>query len=245
MRGAVEITGQNQQSPARENLFLSIGFNLLLPVLLLKKGGAWLPGLQDWQVLALALVFPVTYFVYDLVRRWKYNFISILGFVSVLLTGGIGLLQLNPFWIAVKEAAIPGIIGLVLVGSLRTPYPVVQKLFYNPEIINVEIVRGRLMESGKQGEFEQLLTRCTWLLGASFFVSAILNFVLARIIVRTNPAENGLLFNQELGALALWSWPVIVVPCTAVMMFAFWQLFKGIKRMTGLELEEVFRQGRI
>jgi hypothetical protein len=36
------------------------------------------------------------------------------------------------------------------------------------------------------------------------------------------------------------SWPVIVVPSMGMMMFALWRLLGGIKRLTGLELEEVF-----
>ncbi len=41
----------------------------------------------------------------------------ILGIVSVLLTGGIGVLELDTQWLAVKEALIPGIIGVVVLGS--------------------------------------------------------------------------------------------------------------------------------
>src|SRR5690625_3325418 len=86
----------------RENIFLNLALNLLVPVLLLKKGATWLPALSPVQVLLVALLFPTIYFIYDFYKRRKYNFISILGFASILLTGGIGLLQLNPIWVAVK-----------------------------------------------------------------------------------------------------------------------------------------------
>jgi hypothetical protein len=46
-----------------------------------------------------------------------------LGFVSVLLTGGIGLLQLDPKWIAVKEAAVPAVIGLAGRAVAAHPLP--------------------------------------------------------------------------------------------------------------------------
>jgi hypothetical protein len=225
-------------------MLVNIAFNIAVPVMLLKKGNDWLPALQIWQVLVLALAFPVTYFLYDLVRRKKYNFISILGFLSVLLTGGIGLLQLDPFWIAVKEAAVPGTIGLILILSLKTGSPLIQKLLYNREIIDVDTVDQRLEKNGKQSEFKKLLARCTLLLGATFLASALINYLLARFIVRTNPAESGVLFNQELGSLALWSWPVIVIPCTAMMMFAFWRLLKGLNSLTGLEIDDIFKVGK-
>ena len=36
------------------------------------------------------------------------------------------------------------------------------------------------------------------------------------------------------------SYPVIVLPCMAVTLFALWRLLAGIKRLTGLNLEAVF-----
>ena len=42
--------------------------------------------------LAIAVLFPVAYGTYDFVRRKKWNFLSILGAISALFTGGIGLI---------------------------------------------------------------------------------------------------------------------------------------------------------
>lgn len=240
-----EPTVTTSQPPAaakRENLLINLGVNILIPVLLLRKGDTWLPALSAAQILVLALLFPIAYFLYDLYKRKKYNFISVLGFISILLTGGIGLLHLNPIWIAVKEAGIPAIIGVAVLLSNRTRYPLVRTFLYNKELIEVEKIDRALRERGNQADFDRLLTTCTWLLAGSFLVSAVLNFVLARIIVTTDPAVNDVVFNQEIGSLAAWSWPVIVVPCMVVMCFALWKLFSGIKKLTGLELEEVFKQ---
>jgi hypothetical protein len=241
------ITAEAAQRPVpirskRENLWINLAVNILIPIIILKKGSDWLPALSPVHVLLAALSFPVAYFVYDLWRRRKYNFFSILGFVSVLLTGGIGLLQLNPVWIAVKEASIPAIFGLAVLISLKTRYPLVRTFLYNKEFIEVEKIDHALEERGARAGFDKLLVTCTWLLGASFMVSAILNFILARIIVTTDPAENAVVFNHELGTLAMWSWPVIVIPCTVVMFFALWKLIAGVRNLTGLEFEQVLRQ---
>ncbi len=64
--------------------------------------------------LIVALAFPITWGLYELIRHRVTNYIALLGLISVMLTGGIGLFQLDTQWIAVKEAAIPGIIGLVV-----------------------------------------------------------------------------------------------------------------------------------
>ena len=46
-------------------------------------------------------------------------------------------------------------------------------------------------------------------------------------------------FNSEVSKMMAWSWPVIVIPSMAIMMVTLWLLLKGIKEMTGLELEDI------
>ena len=121
-------SSEKSPPPKRENTFLNLGFNLILPILLLNKGKSWFgkylePYFENAAVgvLLIALAFPVGYFVYDYVTRKKYNIFSIIGLLSVLLTGGIGILNIPTEWFAVKEAAIPLILGLAVVISLKTP----------------------------------------------------------------------------------------------------------------------------
>jgi hypothetical protein len=45
--------------------------------------------------LVVALAFPIGWGLYELIKYKKLNFIALLGLISVLLTGGIGLLQLD------------------------------------------------------------------------------------------------------------------------------------------------------
>ena len=228
----------------KENTFLNLGFNILLPILILNKGKQWFGGLLEpyfenvaVPILIIALLFPIVYFIYDYFKRAKYNIFSILGLISVLLTGGIGILEIPTGWFAIKEAAIPFLIGLAVLISLKTRYPLIRTLLYNPEIVNVEKVQTALRKNENEQAFEQLLVRCTWLLALSFFVSTILNFVLARWIVVSPSGTDA--FNAEVSRMMMWSWPVIVVPSMIIMMIALWMLLGGIKKMTGLGLEEV------
>ena len=55
--------------------------------------------------LAIALAFPVLYFVYDWIQRRKVNAISILGFAGILVMGLIGLLELPREYVAYERAA--------------------------------------------------------------------------------------------------------------------------------------------
>ncbi len=227
-----------------ENTFLNLGFNLLIPILLLSKGKQWFGGWLEpvfpnpaVGVLLIALAFPVGYFIYDYIRRRKYNLFSIIGLVSVLLTGGIGVLEIPTQWFAVKEAAIPFLLGVAVVVSLKTPYPLIRTLLYNPEVIDVDKVHDGLRRRGSEPAFEKLLVKCTWLLSASFLLSAVLNFILARRIV-TSPSGSDA-FNAEVSRMMAWSWPVIVVPSMAIMVLVLYLLFAGIHKMTGLKMEEI------
>lgn len=85
----------------------------------------------------MALAFPLGWGLFEGLRYRKFNFIALLGLISVLLTGGIGLLRLDPQWLAVKEAAIPGLIGLAVLVSTRTRYPLIRSLLYSPTVMNV------------------------------------------------------------------------------------------------------------
>ncbi|MCG8527114.1 MAG: MFS transporter [Opitutales bacterium] len=225
-------------APSSNQAFTDLIFNLLIPILILKKGDEWLP-LSSTAVLVLALAFPIGFGLKDLIVAKRVNIFSILGLVNVLLTGVIGLLELPPKWIAVKEAAIPAIIGLIVVISMWTPYPLVKTLLYNPKILKVDLIDEKLEASGKKNQFDLTLKRSTWLLGGSFLVSSILNYTLARIMVKTHPAVNKELFNQEISGMWAWSMVVIVIPSMIVMILALWTIIRGIRIHAGLTMEEV------
>jgi hypothetical protein len=105
-------------------------------------------------ILLLAISFPVSYGILDLIRRRKWNFFSILGAISALLTGGIGLLPgANVLMFAIKESALPAILGVITIITLKTKKPLVRLFLYNPEIIKVSLVDQKLMELGTKKSF--------------------------------------------------------------------------------------------
>lgn len=222
----------------RESALLSIGVNIAIPaVILMKLSGD--NALGPAGGLVTALLFPLTYGLVDFVRRREFNIVSIIGFVSVLLTGGIGLMQLHPKWIAVKEAAVPAVIGIAVVLSLRTRFPIVRTFLYNDKIIRVREVDAALERHGNRTAFERTLVNASWMLAASFFLSAGLNFILAKVIVKSQPGTTA--FNEELGRMTALSYPVIVVPSMIIMVAALWYLFHRIKRLTDLDLEQILK----
>ncbi len=231
----------------QENFLLNLICNVALPSFILIKFSApakvlfWQsPGIGPMWALIVALAFPVLYGVYDLVVRRKWNFFSAVGFISTLLTGGLGLFEVAAHWIAVKEAAVPLIFGVAVVGSLWTSTPLVRTLLYNEKILDTAKVAEVLAKRGAQAAFDQLLVRSTWLLAGSFLLSAVTNFVLAQVVLKSPP--NTAAFKAEMGRMLALSWPVNVLPSMVVTLFALWYLLAGIKRLTGLTLDDIFRQ---
>lgn len=225
--------------PPRENLLLNLVCNVALPSILLstlskpeRLGPVW--------GLLIALAFPIGYGIADFVRRRQPNFISIIGFLSILLTGIFALIRLDRFWFAVKEASLPAIIGVSVLASMRSKVPLVRQLLYNDQVIDVEQVEAALAARGTREPLDRALRRAGFWLAGSFALSAALNFALARHLIRSDSGTSA--FNEELAQMNLWSWPVIVVPSVAITMFTLWRLVRAITDLTGLSQDAIFRQ---
>ncbi len=222
----------------RENPLYSLLLNIVIPVIILTKFSDE-AHLGAFTGLVVALAFPLGYGVIDFIKKKKANIMSVLGLVSVLITGVIGLLELNAQWIAVKEAAIPFVIGLLILISMRARYPLVKKLLFNDTFINTELVYQRLEENNTRQAFEDKIKNSSYWLTLSFFFSATLNFILAKIIVQSPSGTTA--FNQEIGRMTALSFPVIALPSTIILMFILFNIFNRVKKITGLTLEEIVK----
>jgi hypothetical protein len=221
-----------------ENFLLNLICNVALPTLVLTKFSTdrWLGPV--WG-LVVALAFPVSYGLYDFAVRQKANTLSILGFVSVLLSGGMGLFQADGFWFAVKDAVLPTCIGLFVLFSMRTKSPLLREMIFNEQVVDVARVEAALAGRGQGAAFEALMKRASIWLALAFIISAPVNFALARYILRSPPGTPE--FNAELGRMHLIVWPVIVVPSMIALMLIFWKLLNGLARLSGLTTDEILR----
>jgi hypothetical protein len=225
-------------APKRENLFLNLACNVAAPVIILSKLSD-ADRLGPKLALLLALAFPLAYGLQDLIRRRHFNVISALGFTSTLATGGLSLLKLDPFWFAVKEAIVPALIGLTVLLTRHSKSSLLRALMLNPQVVNVPRINEGLREARQEAAFERVLDQTNWLLVASFGLSTVLNFVLARMIITAMPdtAE----FNAQLGRLTWISYIVIAVPSMAITVFALWRMFHKIGQLTGLKMDDMLQ----
>jgi hypothetical protein len=91
----------------------------------------------------------------------------------------------------------------------------------------------------QQEVFEARLRAATWMLAGSFAFSSVMNYVLATWIV-TSPTGSAA-FNEELGRLALLSYPAIALPATLMMLAVLYYLARGMRRFASIGIGEALR----
>ena len=119
--------------------------------------------------------------------------------------------------------------------NLTPPYLSSEALIIEPK----KILNQALDEHDAHANFEVALRRATYLLAFSFFLSATLNYILAKVLLVSPPGTPE--YSAELGKMTGLSFPVIALPCTVVMMAALFYLMRRVRQLTALELEQIFR----
>lgn len=236
-------TTSTPQQNNRENPFLNILFNIVIPIFLLNKGGKWF-GARE--ALFIALAFPIIYGIYDYVQQKKANYISLLGILNVGFTGGFALLKLEGFWFAIKEASFPILVGSFVLFSAFTKSPFVKTLFLNPQLLKMEAITAAISEKNRQFEFDSLLKLGTILLSLSFVLSAILNFSLAYYIftpigLDLPEEQRADILNGQIAQMTQWSFIVIMIPSMLSLIAIMVYLFNKMKQITGLSNEDLLQ----
>lgn len=216
---------------------LNLLLTVVLPVIILTRFSSDDRLGPDGALIA-ALAIPVAYALWELARSRKVSANPIIGIVGVLLTGGFRLLELPPEWFAIKEAAIPAALALAILVSAWIGKPLA-RVFLNT-VLDRERIDAALAETGNEAEYEERTSIATYLLASAFVLSAILNFVLARMVVTSDPGTDA--FNSELGRMTALSYPVITIPVMIVLIGTLFYIFNTVGKLTGLELEDMMKQ---
>ena len=240
-------SSKTQGSKKKENLFLSLIFNIVLPVLILQKGSKFDFEGAATMSLILALCFPLIYGLNDYIRNKNKNLISILGLFNILITGGFALAQLEGQWFAFKEAAIPLVIGIFVLISIRIKKPFMKFMVFSTGAFNGELLESQLQAKNNEALFQKQLNKSTAYLSVSFFLSSLLNYLLATYIFQ--PIDKSLpvekqkeILNQQIADMNWMGIVVISVPLVFFLAFIMWDFFRKIKVLTGLNLEDLMVQ---
>jgi hypothetical protein len=232
-----------KQPPPPENPFLSIMVNIVIPVVVLNKGGKFL---SPRETLLIALLFPLIYLIQDYVRRKHKNYVSLLGMVNILLTGGLAFFSIHGIWFAVKEASLPAILGILVLFSAWTKSPAARVMFCNPHVLNMVLIEERLTSRAQEPLFVKMLRRTTLWLSLSFFVSALLNFVLAaRIFKDIDPAltaaEQETVLNSQLADMTWMSMVVIALPLIIFSGILIYYFLHRLSKLIDVPIDQLMK----
>ena len=231
-----------------ENPLLNIFVNVLLPIVALSQLSK--SGDKSWHIgpeygMAVAVAFPFIYGVVFLFKYKKFNFYSVLGIISVLLTGFItihvwnedGSIKENAdLLFAIKEAAIPLMLGAAMLYSHRTKNPLIDVFFLNPDIFDIKKIEETAKEKNTFNNYLAFRLKLTWMFASSFLLSSLLNFILAMYLLKdANDKES---YNLAVGKVMGYGYLVIGIPLMIIMVGCLIYLMKTISRITGLTKEE-------
>jgi intracellular septation protein A len=238
---------QNKANGDQENFLANLAFNVVLPVVILRQLGKRLGDDGPAIALVVALAFPIAYGLRDFLKRRKVNVFSVIGFIGVLLTGGFGLLQLSPEWFVWKEAGVPLAIGLIVLGSCVTRNPLCRMVFHNPNLLQLERIEKKVPADDPR--WLPVWRQTTVILAGSFFLSAVLNYLLARrVFTGIDPtlaeAAKAELLNEQIATMTWQGYVIIMLPCMVCMIGALLWMMRGIRNLTGLNTDEILVGGQ-
>ncbi len=253
----------SEKKPAQEHPLANILINVIIPVLILSYLSKD-PALQEklgkvvrpWHIgplwgMILALALPLGYGVWHYLKTRKGNFFSALGLISVLLSGGLTLYLWNAdgtvkpnagLLFGIKEALVPLVLGVAILMSHRSPTPLIRVFLYNDTIFDIPRIEKRVEEIGAQDGYERVLLGATRLFATSFFLSSVMNLILAQWFFRSfdstaiDALEN---YNAIIGRVTGWGFAVIGVPILAFLFFTLKKLLAGLEKLTGLTEEQL------
>ncbi|MEY4615094.1 MAG: hypothetical protein RJB66_54 [Pseudomonadota bacterium] len=233
----------NHETKSLVSVFSNLAFSIAIPIYILNSTTFFTPEIR----LLIAIAFPLFYGAFEWWKTKKHNFVSLLGLVNVIITGGFGLLQLSGGWFSFKEASFPFLIGLfVLISGLRNN-PFFGKMLMSPDVFNTDKLESRLKESNQTEAFHKLVLRSNHILALSFFISALLNFLIAEqtftpISDSIAEVEKANLLNAQIALMHKRGFLGIAIPSMAMLLGLLIYYFKQVEKITGESIEAFLHQ---
>lgn len=189
--------------------------------------------------LLLAVGIPAVWGTIGLARTRKLEVSAILGVISVLATGVIGVFELNTRLFAIKEAAIPLGFAALLVTSNATKFPISTLLA--DVVQRRDRVRSALDTPERQSEYHQHLVRVGTIWAGIMGLSGVLKFALATWLVQAPAGTQA--FNHQLAQYELWQLPTTFTLTGVLILSLICFMGHGTAAISGLTPGEVLRGG--
>ena len=104
----------------------------------------------------------------------------------------------------------------------------------------------KLQEYGNQVQYDQLIKKCTLLFSGTFFLSAVLNFVLAIRIFKPIPtgiteSEAADIVNKQIADMTWLGYVVIALPLMVITTSLFYYCLRNLSKLTQLSINDLMR----
>jgi hypothetical protein len=228
----------------KENPFINLLANILLPVFILNKTALFPGDNKALIALGVALLFPIGYGLWDLIKNSKTNYFSILGLVNTLITGLFAVYTLDGIWFAIKEAALPACLGIGVYITSVKGRPFIKNLISTSGMFDMDLINSKSQELGSEPQIKDSFLRANKLFSISFFISAVLNFVLAiyifvPITTETSTSDKAIMLNGQISQMTWAGMLVISVPMIFFLGYTFYRLIQDLQVHTGLTQDEI------
>ena len=217
---------------------ISVLVNIAIPVAILLTLSA--PDkLGALPALLLAIGIPAVYGIVELLRTRQMNPASIIGILSVVMTGVIGVFELSTRLLAVKEAVIPIGFAVILVVSNHTKFPVITML--SDMVQRRDRVRAALDTPTRQAAYDSHIKTAGVVWAAIMTLSGVLKYILASLVVKSPAGTEA--FNHELARYELVQLPTTFTLSGVLILSLIWYIASGTAKITGMETADVLRGG--
>jgi hypothetical protein len=237
----------NTTANKNNKVWMNLLLDIILPVMILNKLSPHLGENGPLYALLLAISLPLAHGIYSFILEKKVNWLSLLGLINVSLTGGFALLKLHGSWFSLKEASFPLLIGIFVLFSSFSKKPFFSFFLNQPGLFSFEKIQHRLLEHNNLASYDRLIRKCTISFSATFFLSALLNFVLAiRIFTDIPPhlSENAKaeILNAQIAEMTWMGYIVIALPLMILTTAIFYYCLKQLSLMTHMSINELMGQ---
>lgn len=219
-------------APSGKNVALELGVTVGAPTLIL-----W--GLTDRlgaaPALILALAFPLGWMLIGIARTRRIDRLALLALLGIGITGGVGLLQLDARWVALKEFLIPGMFAAIFAGSAAMGSPAIGGVL--KEMLDPAATEAALAGKGAHAAWDSAIRACTWQLALIMLCSGVANAALAWWMLDAAPGTAE--FNTDLSRLNTIGFLCVNLPTIAASMLPLQRLLTRLEGLTGVPIEDL------
>ena len=133
---------------------------------------------------------------------------------------------------------LPIIIALVLIIMSKYRQSSFNNILLNEVLFDNDKIRISIKED-MQYEFEYIVRKAGYYLIGGFFISSIIQFTLASLIVVSSPGESS--FSKEVSTMTWVSYIAVLLPTMLIVGKGYLGLISDIEKITGLKKEEFLK----